>query len=127
MNRDYRSKRCVRRLNRRQRKKLRVEEFQEYVFEVRVWFGQAMADVAHDLFLDAFIEMIEARDLCVGGMGGLLPLEVTDGMIGAVGRKSPTVDDQNAVLVWLQQRSEIAKVEVGDRVDAWHGWGPVKK
>jgi uncharacterized protein YggL (DUF469 family) len=123
MNRDYRSKRCVRRLNRRQRKKLRVEEFQEYVFEVRVWFGQAMADVAHVQFLDAFIEMIESRNLCVGGMGGMLPLEETDGMIGAFGRKSPTVDDQNAVLAWLQQRSEILKVEVGERVDAWHGWG----
>jgi hypothetical protein len=71
--------------------------------------------------------MIDARDLCVGGMGGLLHLEVTDGMIGAVGRKSPTVDDQNAVLAWLQQRSEIAKVEVWDRVDAWHGWDSVKK
>jgi uncharacterized protein len=122
MNRDYRSKRCVRRLNRRQRKKLRVKEFQEYVFEVRVWFGQAMTNVAYDQFLDAFIEMIESRNLYVGGMGGTMPLDVTDGMIGAVGRKSPTVDDQNTVSAWLQQRSEIVKFEVGNRVDAWHGW-----
>jgi uncharacterized protein YggL (DUF469 family) len=121
MNRDYRSKRCVRRLNRRQRKKLRVEEFQEYVFEVRVWFGQAMTNVAYDQFLDTFIEMIESRNLYVGGMGGTMPLDVTDGMIGAVGHKSPTVDDQNTVSAWLQQRSEIVKIEVGNRFDAWHG------
>jgi uncharacterized protein len=122
MNRDYRSKRCVRRLNRRQRKKLRVGEFQEYFFEVRVWFKQPVADAGYDEFLDAFIEMIESRDLRVGGMGGRLPLEKTDAIIHAAGRRSPTADDQNAVMIWLGQRQEVARVEVGDRVDAWHGW-----
>ena len=121
MNRDYRSKRCVRRLNRSQRKKLRVGEFQEFCFEVRVWFKLPVADAGNDHFLDAFIEMIESRDLRVGGMGGLLPLEKTDAMINAAGRRSPTADDQNAVRIWLGQRPEVSKIEVSDRVDAWHG------
>ena len=44
------SARTLRRLNRRQRKKLRVGEFQELVFEVRVQFRQPMDDAAHDAF-----------------------------------------------------------------------------
>lgn len=122
MNRDHRSKRCVRRLNRRQRKKLRVAEFQEYVFEVRVWFEKPLEEAGNDQFLDAFIEMIESRDLRVSGMGGLLPLKKTDALIHASGRRSPTADDQKAVMIWLGQRAEVARVEVGDRVDAWYGW-----
>ena len=54
------SARKRRRLNRRQRKKLRVGDFQELVFEVRVQFHQPMEDAAHDAFLDGFIEIIES-------------------------------------------------------------------
>lgn len=81
MNRDPISKTSLNRLNPRQRKKLRVGEFQEFVFEVRAWFHQAMAGAAYDQFLDAFIEMIEAQNLCVGGRDGRLPLLQTDGVI----------------------------------------------
>ena len=66
------SARTIRRLNRRQRKKLHVGEFQELVFEVRVQFRQLMDDAAHDAFLDGFIELIESRQLAVGGMLSLI-------------------------------------------------------
>lgn len=122
MNRDYRSKGCVRRLNRRQRKKLRVAQYAQYVFEVRVWFEQQLQEADNDQFLDAFIEMIESRNLRVTGMGALLPLKKADALIHAQGRRSPTADEQKAVMIWLGQRAEFARVEVGDRVDAWYGW-----
>lgn len=122
MNRDYRSRRCVRRLNRRQRKKLRVAEYAEYVFEVRLWFEKPLEDAGFDQFLNAFIEMIESRDLRLSGMGGLLPLKKTDALIHASRRRSPTAQDQHAVMIWLGQRAEVARAQVGDRVDAWHGW-----
>jgi uncharacterized protein YggL (DUF469 family) len=122
MNRDYRSKRCVRRLNRRQRKKLHVAQYAEYVFEVRVWFEQPLQEADNDQFLDALVQMIESRNLRVTGMGALLPLKKADALIHAWGRRSPTADDQKAVMIWLGQRAEVARVEVGDLVDAWHGW-----
>lgn len=115
------SARKRRRLNRRQRKKLRVGEFQELVFEVRVQFHQPMDDAAHDAFLDGFIEKIESRHLAVGGMGGQLPLRETDGVVSAWGRGSPTEVDRAAVADWLRQRPEVASVDVGDLVDGWYG------
>lgn len=114
------SARKFRRLNRRQRKKIRVGEFQELVFEVRVQFHQPMDDEAHDAFLDGFIEIIESRHLAVGGMGGQLPLKETGGVVSAWGRGSPTEADRAAVEDWLRQRPEVASAYVGALVDGWY-------
>lgn len=97
-------------------------EFQELVFEVRIQFCQPMDDASLDAFLDRFIELIESRHLAVGGLGGLLPLLETDGIVSAWGRGSPTEADRQAVLDWLRQRSEVASAEAGDLVDGWYGW-----
>jgi uncharacterized protein YggL (DUF469 family) len=51
----------------REGKKLRVGEFQELVFEVRIRFHQTMEEARLDTFLDDFIELIESRRLVVGG------------------------------------------------------------
>ena len=110
------------RLNRRQRKKLRLGEFQELIFEVRIVFREPLGGVVYDPFLDAFIDLIEARHLIVGGMGGRLPLTETDGMVSARRRGSPSEDDRQAVLAWIRARSEVARAEVGEFVDGWHGW-----
>ncbi len=116
------SARTLRRLNRRQRKKLRVGEFQELVFEVRVQFRQPMDEAAYDAFLDGFIEIIESRHLAVGGMGGQLPLMETDGVVSAWGRGSPTEGDRAAIVDWLRQWSGVASADAGDLVDGWYGW-----
>lgn len=115
------SARKLQRLNRRQRKKLRVGEFQELVFEVRIRFRQPMDDAAHDAFLDGFIELIESRHLAAGGMGGQQPLEA-DGVVSAWGRGSPSEADRTAVLNWLRQHPEVASAEAGDLIDGWYGW-----
>ena len=47
MNKNPLSAGRLRRLNRRQRKKLRLGEFQELVFEIRVHFHQPLDDTAH--------------------------------------------------------------------------------
>lgn len=116
------SARRLRRLNRRQRKKLRVGEFQDLVFEIRIGFRQPMDDVSHDAFQDGFIAMIESRQLAVGGLGGRLPLLETDGIVSAWGHGSPTAADRQAVLDWLRQRTEVVSAEAGDFVDGWYGW-----
>ncbi|UZR28048.1 YggL family protein [Methylococcus mesophilus] len=110
------------RMNRRQRKKLRVGEFQERVFEVRMRFHKPMDDAAHDDFLDGFIALIESRHLAVGGLGGQLPLMETDGIVSAWGRGSPTEEDRQALLDWLRRHPCVASAEAGDFMDGWYGW-----
>ena len=116
------SARKLARLNRRQRKKLRVGEFQELVFEVRIRFHQAMKEARLDTFLDDLIELTESRRLAVGGFVGTLPLLATEGIVSTLKRGSPTEEDRQAVLNWVRQRPEVAEVEVGDFVDGWYGW-----
>ena len=116
------SARTLRSLNHRQRKKLRVGEFQELVFEVRVQFHQSMGDAAYDAFLDGFIDLIESRQLAVGGMGGQVPLLETDGVVSAWGRGSPTEEDRAAIVEWLRQRRDVASADAGEFVDGWYGW-----
>lgn len=117
------SARRLRRLNRRQRKKLHVGEFQELVFDVRMAFRQPLDEATHSTLLDAFIAMIETRGLIVGGLGGRLPLTRTDGVIAARGRGSPTEADRQAVLDWLTKRPEVERAVAGEFVDGWYGWG----
>lgn len=115
------SARNRRRMNRRQRKKLRVGEFQELVFEVRIQFRLPMDGAAHDAFMDGFIEHIESHQLAVGGMGGQLPLLETEGIVSACGRGSATVQDRFAVLDWLRQHPKVASAKTGELVDGWYG------
>lgn len=116
------SARKLKRLNRRQRKKLRVGEFQELVFEVRICFHEPMENSALDGFMDELFDLVESRRLAVGGLGGRLPLLETDGVISAWERGSPTEEDRQAVLDWLQRQPEVATAEVGAFVDGWYGW-----
>lgn len=109
-------------MNLRQRKKLRVGEFREFVFEIKVRFRQPMEGAALDAFMDSFIDLIESRHLIVGGLGGRLPLMETDGIVSAWGRSSPTNEDRLAVLDWLGKHVEVANAEAGDLIDGWYGW-----
>jgi len=116
------SARKLRRLNKRQRKKLRVGEFQELVFEIRISFCNSLDEDAYDIFFDEFIDLIEERHLAVGGLGGRLPLVETEGIVSAWGRGSPTAVDRQSVLDWLRQRPEVASAEASEFVDGWYGW-----
>lgn len=110
-------------MNPRQRKKLRVGEFQEFVFEIKIRFRQPMEDAALDSFMDRFIDLIESRHLIVGGLGGRLPLMETNGIVSAWGRSSPTNEDRLVVQDWLEKHIEVANAEAGSLIDGWYGWG----
>lgn len=116
----------LKRLNRRQRKKLRVGEFQELVFEVRMTFHQPADEASYSGLLDAFIDLIESRRLAVGGLGGRLHLVETDGIVSAWGRGSPTEEDRQSVLDWLKHRPEVLHADVSEFVDGWYGWEDAK-
>lgn len=111
----------LKRLNRRQRKKLRLGEFQEHVFDARMTFRHPLDEPAHGGLLDAFIDLIESRRLIVGGLGGRRPLVETDGIVSACRRGSSAEEDRHAVLDCLKHRPEVARAEVSEFVDGWYG------
>ena len=121
MKRDARSTTRVRRLNQRQRKKLRVGEFTEYVFDVELTFRELIGDDAHSALIDDLFGFIEERGMIGGGFGGRFPLTETSGVITAMERGSPSEDDREAVAQWLRARPEVANVSVHALVDGWHG------
>jgi uncharacterized protein YggL (DUF469 family) len=120
------SARKLARMNRRQRKKLRVGEFQELVFEVSIRFCQPMDGPQFDAFADGFIDLIESRCLAVGGIGGQVPLLETGGIVSAWDRGSTTEEDRQAVLDWLLRHPNVASAEVGTFIDGWYGWEDTK-
>jgi len=113
------SARKLARLNRRQRKKLRVGEFQELVFEVSIRFGQPMEGPRLDAFMDEFIDLVESRRLVAGGGGGGLEAEW---VVSTWNRGSTTEEDRRAVLDWLLSHPEVADAKAGALMDGWYDW-----
>ena len=123
MKRDARSTRCVRRLNQRQRKKMRVGEFTEYVFDVELTFREPIEGKQYGSFIVGLFGFFEQRGLLGGGFGGHRPLTATSGVITTMERGSPTEEDREAVAQWLRARPEVADVRVLEMTDGWHGYG----
>lgn len=115
------SRRCIRRLNTRQRKKLCVGEFQELAFELEIQFKAALDDQAYADFIYAYIDFAEARGLVLSAFGGKLPFTKTDGLVSKP-RGSASDEDRNAITAWLEARSEVASAKAGALVDGWYGW-----
>lgn len=113
------SKNRIRGLNRRQRKKLRVGEFQELLFSLRWTNRLDLNDDELNAQFDDFIGMIEARGLL---FVGTLPASGGDGFVLTNDRRSTTVEDRESVVIGLRKRSEVSTVDVGEFVDHWYGW-----
>ncbi len=106
----------LRRLNRRQRKKLHVGEFQDLLFEIR---GSLVSDIDDgDALLDAFIAWIESCDLYFAGNIGRGKI---DGMV-LTNAGSPTEEQRQSVVRWFKERPEVAEVEAGDFQDSFYGY-----
>ena len=116
----------LKRLNRRQRKKLLVGEFQELVFDAQIRFAKPLDEPAYDAFIDAFIDFVESRYLVIGGFGGSLPLAEMDGLVSKAGPGSATEADRQAVQAWLDERAEVSQVQLGELVDGWYGQDQAK-
>lgn len=113
------------RYNRRQRKKHRIGEFQECIFDVKARFNPPLTHEAYDVFMDSFFALADERLLSIWAFGGGFPLQETSGIIEASYKNpnlSPTEQDRQAVLSWMQHHQMIATVSVGDLVDGWYGY-----
>ncbi|QBQ96287.1 YggL family protein [Paraburkholderia pallida] len=111
----------AKRHNRRQRKKLHLGEFQEFGFTASARFTLEPSVDQLDALLDSFLEFVEAN----GMMTAASTSDKFDAyLISSAARGSPTEDHRQLVRQWLDGRSELAGIEVGELSDAWH---PVEK
>jgi len=122
MKRDPRSTSRMRRLNPRQRKKLRVGEFKEHCFDIELVFHSPMRGEPYHDFINDFFGFLEQRGLLGGGFGGKEPFSETEGVIANIDRGSPGEEDREAVVQWLRARPEVTDARARDFKDAWHGY-----
>jgi uncharacterized protein YggL (DUF469 family) len=122
MKRDHRSTSRMRRLNPRQRKKLRVGEFKEHCFDIELVFHAPMRGEPYHDFINDFFGFLEQRGLLGGGFGGREPFSETEGVIANIQRGSPSEEDREAVVQWLRARPEVVDARAKEFEDAWHGY-----
>jgi len=104
--------------SRRLRKKLYVNEYTVYGFEVSLSFKE-MDESALDPFLDEIVDFVESRNLMIAGGGGI---DVFDTFVSSSDRYgSASEEDRHALSKWLEEKSLLKNVEVGDLVDANYG------
>jgi uncharacterized protein YggL (DUF469 family) len=116
------SKTRQRKWSARMRKKFKVAEFQQLVFRVKVVFEKPMQDAPFDKFMDDFIEFVESNDLCIGALGGKLPIKVTTGVIDSLSKRNVTKEDRKKVSSFLHKHPDVETVTVEELRDANYGW-----
>lgn len=113
------------RYNRRQRKKHRIGQFQECIFSVKASFNPPLTHEDYDVFINAFFDLADERQLSIWAFGGSFPLQETNGVVEASYKSpnlSPTEQDREAVLTWFNHHPMVATVSVGELVDGWYGY-----
>jgi uncharacterized protein YggL (DUF469 family) len=101
-----------RKRSRRLRKKLRVGEFQEFGFDVKVVLANTMTDEQEMAFIDDLIvQVIDPKALVFAGW-------VRGGFIAPF-KGTATDQDREDVRAWFKSRPEVTEVEVGELRDAW--------
>lgn len=105
-------------LKRRLRKKFHLGEFQEFGFEVSVYFKKGTGEIQFDKFCHDFVGEIERNGLVCGGGGDYNGWQI----FVTSERKfaSPTSGDKESIRSWLENYSEVENCEVGDFLDAWN-------
>ena len=101
--------------SRRLRKKLRLDEFQEFGFDVNWTFDDSVSEEQIDTIVDQFIaQVIEARKLGFHGGGH----KEWEGIIATQSIGKCTEGDREAVRAFWQQQP-TTKVEVSELYDIW--------
>jgi uncharacterized protein len=109
----------IRGMNRRQRKKRRVGEFQEFVFAFRLATHAPLSASEFAGFSTEFGRFVDGHGPIVGGMARLEQDGAIFGSVASRDRGSPTEANRVAVEAWFSARAEVASVEVGSMFDAW--------
>ena len=103
--------------SKRLRKKLFQEEFATFGFELECEFKNDLTDETISQFVDSFfIDAINAEGLAFG-VG--LSSKRLSGFVGSSKRYGSTTEEDKAkLLAWLKAQPQVAKVELGEIIDA---------
>lgn len=105
----------LKRLNHRQRKKMRVGEYRELGFHL---IATIATGVDADALLDDWLNCIDEAAISFGGhFDGNERLE---GVVFPVGEVAITEEIRAKLVAWLQARGEVSNVEAGELIDLWH-------
>lgn len=103
--------------SKRLRKKLFLDEFATYGFELECEFKQDLPEEQISQFVDSFfIEAISAKGLVFGG--GLSSKRLSGFICSSKRYGSTTEADKKNLHTWLSAEPAVAKVEVGEIIDA---------
>lgn len=108
----------LKRLNARQRKKLRVGEFSEQGFSLKATLVQGLDFAAQDALLEAWLGAVDDRGVSFGGQfdaRGTL-----EGMVFPVGAQTVTDALRIELADWLKARAEVAELQISEIFDIWH-------
>ena len=106
--------------SKRLRKKLHVDEFQEFGFLISFMLPENIAREIQDSFFDQFIaEAIENNGLIFGGsIGG----GDSGGFVTALNRQGKggiTEEHRALVRSWLAAQPLVSNIQIGEFIDAW--------
>ena len=110
--------RRLKKMNLRQRKKMRVGEFTDFGFTLKASFAADMDHAAQDALLDDWLNTVDQQGVSFGGQfdaSGKL-----EGAVFPVASTKVTNEVRGVLLDWLKSRSEISGVEASELFDLWH-------
>jgi len=103
-------------MNKRQRKKHRIGEFQELGFELTFQTPEGWTDAQQAAFWAALIAQAESGGLSLGGSSGA---SWTLFATGAGHRASATAEQRDALVAWLASQPGVDALQAGPLEDAW--------
>lgn len=102
--------------SRRLRKKLKLEEFQELGFDIKITLTPASEETL-DVAMDAWIRFVEANAWGFGGGGN--PNQLI-GFVTKARGGSLTEADIALVKTWGSEQAWVEETVVGELTDAWY-------
>lgn len=104
-------------MNKRQRKKHRVGEFQQLGFELRFATPETWSASTADASWDACINRVESLGLAIGGGTGVQ----WDVFVAPLKQRSTvTLTQQRALRDWLGAQPGVSDIQASELMDAWH-------
>lgn len=106
-------------MKRRLRKKLYLDDFAVFGFNFSCELG-ANPDLDVDGFFDGLIELIESRQLLIGGVGS--DSEFSGYITSNQRYSSATDEDREALESWLRSIKGVEEIKVDPLCDAHYGY-----
>ena len=108
-------------MKKRLRRKKRVDEVQEFAFEIRFGMDPDLTMDQRNALLDEFVtQPIEANGLQFGGGDD----NTWEGVVALDKPRGPATEEhRRAVRNWLERNPNISNVRIGEQRDAQYGWG----